>query len=156
MVGKEIKRAEGFFWLALGGFICFVAGRTGIGVVKEPGPGFIALAAGVFMAGVGAIMVLTGFVAESPVSHKAHPAPLLSSGSRARVLYTLGLLFAYAILLGLLGHILTTVLVMWGLLFDWGKKNFVVSLILSALVTGISYLFFEKLLMVQFPRGIWP
>ena len=156
MVGKGIKRAEGFFWLALGGSICFVAGRTGIGVVKEPGPGFIALAAGLFMAGVGVIMILAGFIAERSVNHKVEPGRLLSLVSSARVVYTLGLLFVYAFLLGRLGHILTTVLVMWGLFYDWEKKNYAVSLLLSVLVSGISYLFFEKLLMVQFPRGFWP
>ena len=53
METKRIGRSEGFFWLAMGIFICLVAVRTGIGVVKEPGPGFIALAAGLFMAVVG-------------------------------------------------------------------------------------------------------
>ena len=156
MVGKGIKRGEGFLWLAVGGFICFVAGRTGIGVVKEPGPGFIALAAGLFMVGVGVIMILTALVATGPIRDKARPGRLLGLVSSARVIYTLGLLFVYAFLLGRLGHILTTVLVMWGLFYDWEKKNYAVSLLLSVLVAGISYLFFEKLLMVQFPRGVWP
>ena len=129
MVGKEIKRGEGFFWLAAGGFICFAAGRTGIGVVKEPGPGFIALAAGLFMAGVGVIMILTALLAAGPVRDKARPGRLPGAGSWARVLYTLGLLFAYAFLLDPLGHVLTTVLVMWGLFYDRDKKNHAVSIL---------------------------
>ena len=74
------------------------------------------------MAGVGVIMILAGFIAERSVNHKVGPGRLLGLVSSARVIYTLGLLFVYAFLLGRLGHILTTVLVMWGLFYDWKRR----------------------------------
>jgi hypothetical protein len=156
MITKRIRRGEGFFWLAMGIFIGIVAMRTGVGAVKEPGPGFIALAAGLFMAGVGLVMILTALLGAVSIRKGGPLSRVLSSISWSRVLCTLGLLFGYAFLLDRLGHVLATFLVMWGLFYDWDKKNPVISLLLSVLVTGISYLFFEKLLLVRFPKGIWP
>jgi hypothetical protein len=156
MITKRIRRGEGFLWLGIGILICLLARRTGIGLVTEPGPGFIALAAGLFMAGVGLVMIFTALLAAASIRNKGDFARVLGSISWFRVLSTLGLLFAYAFLLDRLGYILTTFLVMWGLFFDWEKKNLFVSILLALLTTGSSYLFFEKLLLVRFPGGIWP
>jgi hypothetical protein len=156
METKRIGRSEGFFWLAMGIFICIVAMRTGIGPVKEPGPGFIALAAGLFMAGVGVVMIVTVLFKTGSGRNGGPLAHMLTRITWSRVLWTLGYLFVYAFLLDRLGHVLTTFLVMCGLFYDRERKNPLVSLLLSVLVTGISYLFFEKLLLVRFPGGIWP
>ncbi len=71
------------------------------------------------------------------------------------MLYATAFLLVYAVLVEPLGFVLTTFLVLWGLFFDWEKKNWFSSLMGSCVTTGISYLLFEKLLGLPFPSGIF-
>jgi hypothetical protein len=98
-------------------------------------------------------MIFTGLLKTVSGRGLVHTLPRVSW---PRVLWTLGLLFVYAFFLDRLGHLLATFLAMAGLFYDWDRKNWLMSLILSVLVTAISYVFFEKLLLVRFPGGIWP
>lgn len=119
------------------------------------GPGFIAFAAGLFIAGVGLVMIFTAVLARTAHKDDRDFARIFASVSWFRMLYATALLFVYGALVEPLGFILTTLLVLWGLFYDWDKKNWFSSLLGSCATTGISYIFFEKLLGLPFPPGIF-
>lgn len=157
MVSRKIEQSEGFFWLGGGIFLGFAALRAEIGSLSEPGPGFIAFGAALFMFAVGAIMLCAGAGLRFFMSAdgEADPEPPGEAPEpRLRILYTVALLFVYALLLVPLGYLPTTMLVLWGLFFNWDKRNWFSSFLFSLVTTGASYYFFEILLGLRFPRGI--
>lgn len=156
MITKKIRKSEGFFWLGMGIFICLLATKTHLGSFKEPGSGFIAFAAGIFLAGVGLVMIFAAVLARTAHARSGYRDFLSTFGSVSwfRIFYTMGLLLGYAILLEPLGYILATLLIMWGLFYDWDKKNWFSSLLIALVTTGVFYVFFEKLLGLRFPAGI--
>jgi len=156
MFTKQLKKVEGLFWVGIGVIICLLAWETRLGSFREPGPGFIAFFTGLFIAGIGLVIAFSG--AFSKTSHV--PSLDLRSAFRDiswfRLVYTMGLLLVYAFFVNMLGYILTTFLVMWGLFYDWETKRWFPSFLISFVTTGVTYLVFEVFLHCQFPRGIFP
>ncbi len=151
---RRIGRLEGWVWMMGGAAICFLAWKFRIGAFREPGPGFVALFSGLFLSGVGLVMVFSGTF--SRISGRVVFGQVFRNISWYRLAYTMGLLLGYALFLNTLGYILTTLLVMWGLFLDWKKRSLVSSFLTSLLTTAVTYLVFEIWLHCQFPRGLLP
>ena len=149
--------SEGIFWVVIGGIICTLALQYDLGSFRAPGPGFVAFLTGMLIGGVGALLIVSKYVSmgrakgEAPGSGQG-----FASASWSRLVYTMMLLVAYAILMIPLGFILSTVLVMFGLFFDWEKRNWVWSSFFSIITSFVSYLVFEIWLHCQLPRGVFP
>ena len=157
MITNRVGKAEGLVWMVIGGIICLLSWQTELGSFREPGPGFIAFATGLFMGVVGLLMVLTAVFKKTPSGEdcdSGRTAGLSYPSSWFRMVFTMGLLFGYALLLTPLGYIPTTLLVLWGLFYDGEKRNWVSSLLVASVTTGASFVFFEKLLGLRFPAGI--
>ncbi len=149
MIGKT----EGFFWAVIGAFICLLAWKTHLGSFREPGPGFVAFLSGLFIAGVGLIMILTETREKLSPGEPSHLS--FSVGSWLQLTFTMALLSGYAILLDILGYGLTTFLVMWGFFYAFGGRRWAFSLMVSLIIVVVTYLVFEVWLRCQFPRGIF-
>jgi hypothetical protein len=153
---KQVGRREGILWMIVGGVICALSGRIGLGSFVEPGPGFVAFAAGVSLGVIGLIMVLSRPSVkclsneDRGIDHSRWTFP------KFRLIYTILLLAAYGLVLQPLGYLLTTFLAMFGLFYDRGTNRFVPSFLASLLTVGMTYLVFETWLRVQLPRGILP
>jgi hypothetical protein len=153
---KQGGRNEGVLWILIGGAISILSWRIDLGSFREPGPGFVAVASGISLVVIGVIMTLqktfsTGVSDTGPGSSR----PLLHRQS-LRLVYTLGLLAGYGLVLETLGYIVTTSLLMFGLFYDRGANRFVPSVLASVLTVGLTYLVFDTWLRVQLPRGILP
>jgi len=148
-----IQKPEGFFWAVIGAFICLLAWKTHLGSFREPGPGFVAFLSGLFIAGVGLIMILTESRARISPGESSNLS--LSVRSWPQLFFTMALLFGYAILLDVLGYLLTTFLVMWGFFYAFGGRRRAFSLMVSLIIVAVTYLVFEVWLRCQFPRGIF-
>ena len=151
---RKFQRMEGIFWVIAGAVICLLAWKFRLGSFREPGPGFVAFFSGLFVSGVGLIMFFSG--AFSKIPGRADLGQVFHDISWFRLAYTMVLLLGYALLLNVLGYILTTFLAMWGLFHDWKKRNVVSSLLTSLLTTAVTYVVFEVWLHCQFPRGLFP
>lgn len=152
---RQIRKFEGFVWIGIGIGICLISWQFGPGSLAEPGSGFIGFVSGLFLVGVGVVMVLPRSLSKiSPLSGSASDSPFRIS-SWPRLVYTVALLLAYGLLLDILGYIVTTFLVMWGLFYDRQKRNWVSSCFVSLVSVGATYLVFEVWLLCQFPRGIF-
>jgi hypothetical protein len=157
MVEKQTDMSEGIFWIIIGGIICFLALQYGLGSFRAPAPGFVAFLSGILIGGVGAVMTVSKSLSRGPARGATPGAGLgIPAISLKRLAYTMMFLIAYAILMDPLGYILSTFLAMFGLFFDWKKKNWLGSAFFSITVSLISYLVFEVWLRCQLPRGILP
>jgi putative tricarboxylic transport membrane protein len=156
-LNKETTISEGIFWAVIGGLICVLALRFGLGTFHAPGTGFVAFLAGLFAVAMGLIMILSNVAKRGRGKTSDAASPQAErKGPPSRLVYTMVLLVAYAILMEPLGYILSTLLVMFGLFFDWEKRNWPWSGFFSVATTVISYVVFETWLRCQLPRGIFP
>ena len=152
-----LRLLEGPVWLLIGVIISAWSYRTGLGTFREPGVGFVAFAAGLFIMAVGALVT----VFRRPEPQKIETA---SGATRREFLrsapfkltFTLVLLVFYALLLDLLGYIVTTFVVLFGLFFDPVGRRWAGPLLASFLSVAVTYLVFEVWLKSQLPRGIFP
>lgn len=150
------RKVEGFPWIALGTAISVLSWQSQLGSLREPGPGFIGFIAGLFVAVIGLIMVLTVFTSRGSLRGGAGTDITFPIAARPRLLYTVVLLIGYGLLLNTLGYIVTTFLVMWGLFYERGKGRLISSCFASVVTAVITYLVFDVWLRCQFPRGIFP
>jgi len=156
MTSKQIRRVEGIFWVGIGILICILGWRADLGSFREPGAGFVALFSGLFVTVIGMILALSEIFTKTDRSATFDLISAFRGISWSRLIYTMVLLFLYALLLDILGYLITTFFVMWALFFDWETKRWFPSFFTSLMTTGASYLVFEVWLHSQFPRGIFP
>ena len=152
-----MRLLEGPVWLLIGVIISAWSYRTGLGAFKEPGVGFVAFASGLFIMGVGGIAIVLRRSEPQRIEAESGQtrAPFLE-GAPFKLTYTLVLLVFYALLLDLLGYIVTTFVVLFGLFFDPVGRRWTGPLLASFLSVAVTYLVFDVWLKSQLPRGILP
>ncbi len=156
-----MTRFEGQVWVALGIGICLYAYTMDLGTFHDPGVGFVAFAAGIFLIVVGILLIASSreLTRKSPeeIAHEdPTPGPLLQTRV-FRITYTVALLIMYGLFLDYLGYVLATFAMMYGLFFDRSRRSLVVIPLGAAfLTTGITYLVFEVWFQSQLPHGIFP
>jgi len=154
--GNETGASEGIFWIVIGAVMCTLSYRLNLGSLHGPGPGFVAFLSGLFLVAVGLVMVLSrAFTKRRPDELSSVPHSF-QTVSWPKLVYTMCLLVAYAVLIEPLGFMLATFLVMFGLFFDWEKRNWFWSLFFAVAASVTSYVVFESCLRCQLPRGIFP
>ena len=147
---KKIDIFSSIFLILLGSVFCVSSFSLGIGKIHAPGPGLIPF-------GTGALLILlsTGTILEAHFGRKLKNQPSLFQGKRLRVVVWVQLcLFAYVLVLDILGFILATFLIMTVLFRISEKQNWKIVLLASALTTGFSYFLFDYVLECGFPRGV--
>lgn len=156
MTDKRGELFEGILWIGIGLFICLLALKFEIGSFNSPGPGFLPLLTGTFVLIMGFVMTISRSLLKRKNIEKESVDSLLQIASFPRLLYTIILLLLYIIFIEPLGFILSTLLVMFCLFFDFTRKNFIGSILFSLLTSFLSYLIFEIWLRCQLPKGIFP
>jgi hypothetical protein len=152
-----LRILEGPVWVFIGISISAWSFRTGIGTFNEPGVGFVAFASGLFITAVGALVSIFRRPEKQPIGTvSATTCPRCLESAPFKLAYTLALLLFYALFLNLLGYIITTFIVLFGLFFDPVGRRWVGPLLSSCLSVAVTYLVFQVWLMSQFPRGIFP
>jgi len=156
MFAREIRTLEGIFWIGIGIIICILALQFDLGSFHEPGPGFVAFLSGLFLCGIGLIMTISRTISKKRPGQVASGDHTFQIISWPRLAYTTGLLLGYTLLIEILGYILATFLLIWGMFYDWEKKNWAWSLLFSVVTALGSYIMFEVWLRCQLPRGVFP
>jgi hypothetical protein len=140
---KEIGSGLFFFGLSL--LVIVESLRMGTGVMREPGPGFVSLCAGVILGIFSLVLIIQGWRTDKkapPVKHSYHTVIALFS------------LFAYSLSMETIGFTVATFLLL-ALLFHLAERRPWLALLgMSALVTAIFYVVFGIILKVYFPVGI--
>ncbi len=153
---KQIGKQEGFIWIAIGIGICYLSWRIHLGSFNEPGPGFVAFASGMALVAIGTIMTLPKTLPKGSADSGRSAYRLFLELPRFPLVYTVGVLVGYGLVLNFLGYLTSTFLLMFALFNDRGTGRFFSSILASLLTVGVTYLIFETWLRVQLPRGIFP
>lgn len=146
---KTIDNLSSLFLILIGVVFCLSSFSIGIGRINAPGPGLIPF-------GTGGLLILfsLGTIIETHFNMKVEGKTSLFSGRRWGIVLTVLLsLFLYALVLDILGFIVTTFLTMAVLFKVSEKQSWKLALGASALTTAFTYFLFDYLLKCSFPRG---
>ena len=127
--------------------------KLGLGTVGDPGPGFLPFLAAVVLVFCSGIYFLSRVVLTVQRSHESL-ARLWAGTQWRKVVYVVLTLIAYSIFFEDVGFIACTFFLMMFLLRVMEVKHWYTVLIGGVLITFVSYMTFEKILMIGFPRGI--
>jgi putative tricarboxylic transport membrane protein len=147
----KADRASGLFWLIFSVFVSYESYRLGLGTLHQPGPGFLFFWTGIVTALLSLIVVLMSIKKPSPEEAQG---PIFGKGRVAKIVFVLLSLFLYALLMERLGFLIVTLLFFIFLLGVIERKRWSLAVLVSLIVTAVSYLVFEKALQSQLPKGL--
>src|SRR3990172_4284023 len=97
---------EGLIWIIIGGAIGILSWRISLGSFREPGAGFVAFASGLSLVLIGVIMTLSKtFPKLSSGAGQGSGRSFLLEAQNVRLVYALGLLVGYGLVVEALGYI---------------------------------------------------
>ncbi len=149
-----MKRGDGLvgaLWIVLGGYVVFSGFQLGFGSFASPGPGFIAVWAGLLL-----ILFAAGLLVLVSVRRRSSPpAPFWAeSGAGRRVLLTLAGPVGFTLLLNLLGFFFCSLLMLLYLFRTIHPHRWRLTLLLAVSWSLVCLVVFQYLLQVQFPPGL--
>jgi hypothetical protein len=147
---KHLDQYAGIFWLVVGGAVTFSSFYYGVGSPSEPGPGFITFLAGGALTVLSLILFVASARSKSPFQRLSH---LWAGLETRKVVYILGFLVVYTFLVGPVGFLIMTFLLLFLLFRVQGSYSLKNVLLLSAAATVLSFIVFDQWLGVQLPRG---
>jgi hypothetical protein len=140
-------------WVVLGVAVAVAGSRMQLGTLAAPGSGFLPTLAGTVLAGLGSAALYGEWAAARDGGRARARAVVV--GERWRVGLTVAALVAYGVLLGRLGLVATTFLVL-GVVFRFvARLGWVASLGWAVGATVFSHVLFRVWLKVPFPPGPW-
>jgi putative tricarboxylic transport membrane protein len=147
---KTIAAGAGaLFWIAAGLLACYGAIRLGLGIVTEPGAGFIFFWSGLIL------VILSLIVFADSVRGSADTAREIGEMNWPKIALVLLSLLLYAFLLERLGFVLTTFVLMSFLLGWVESTNWFRSLAVASAAALASYAIFELWLKIRLPKGLF-
>jgi len=148
---NQTDRASGLFWLIFSVCVSYESYRLGLGTLHQPGPGFLFFWTGIVTALLSLIVVLTSLKKRSPEEGQE---PLSGKRNVTKIVLVLLSLFLYALLMERLGFLIVTLLFFIFLLGVIERKRWSFAVLVSLIVTALSYLVFETGLQSQLPKGL--
>jgi putative tricarboxylic transport membrane protein len=149
-MGKA-DRISGAFWFLFSLFISYESHKLGLGTLRQPGPGFLFFWTGIVIALLSLAVILISLKKESAGESGES---VFARSNITKLLFVMGSLFLYALLIEWLGFLIVTLLLFLFLLRVIEKKKAWFAVLVSLAVTGLSYLIFELGLQSQLPRGL--
>jgi putative tricarboxylic transport membrane protein len=150
VVGKS-DRVSGSFWLIFSAVMSYESYKMGLGTLHQPGPGFLFFWTTVVMAILSATVVLRS-LRKRPSEEAQGPA--FGRKNVTKIVLVLISLLLYALLMERLGFLIVTLIFFIFLLVVVEKKRWSFAVLVSLIVTAVSYLVFEKALQSQLPKGL--
>ena len=139
------------FWILLSLFIMLFSHDIGVGEFRSPGPGLMPFLVGVFLFLISLYALIRSFLT------KRQAAEASAKGDEEFHLRKIGLvlffLLAYALLLEMIGYLVTTFLMLMLLFRTAGVRRWITALIISVVTSLVTYVFFTYL-GLRFPAGI--
>lgn len=140
-----------FFLLFLSLFVGIESWRLGLGSFKLPGSGFLPFGASLAID----LLVLLLFLKERGMKLVRDAVPFFQGKKVRNVIFILGFLFAYPLLLNILGFFLCTLFFVGFCIKLIGSQKWKVILGISIGVALFSYLLFVVWLNIQIPELRW-
>ena len=150
-MGKA-DRISGSFWFIFSVFISYESYKLGLGGLRHPGPGFFFFWTGIVTAILSLVVIVRSFKKRPGEGEEANPS-IFGTWNRTKLVLVLASLFLYALLMEWLGFLIVTLLLFIFLLGAIEKKRWPIVVLVSLIVTALSYLIFEVGLQSQLPKG---
>lgn len=142
---------SGAFWFAFSAFGAYLSYDLGLGVLRQPGPGFFFFWTSIVIAALSLTVVARG--AKTGTGEDA-AEPVVRSANWVKIGSVLAALFLYAVLVEQIGFLILTFLLFVFLLALIEKKGWTLSVSIGLIVTLLAYLLFEMALQSQLPKGL--
>lgn len=150
--GVGMKKSDvicSVFLVFIGLFFCVGALRIDLGTVTAPGSGFMPFGAAVLL-----ILFSLATIGEAFFSPGAAQEGSGSPGRRWSTTVVLVMLFAYALLLDVLGFLVATFLLLTALFKMSEGQTWKIAVVESVATTAFTYVLFDYVLRCSFPRGL--
>jgi len=141
---------SGLFWLGISIFVMHMAQGLGVGVLSNPGPGFVLFWSGLIFGVLSIVLVAKALLGKGD---KRILADSWKSLKWQNVLVTVIALFLYASFLMKIGFLIMTFALMV-LLYALGKPKPWVTVGGAFVTISLAYVIFHIALQVQLPRGM--
>ena len=145
----DLDRIASLAVLAFGGVLMVGALRMDLGSPNQPGPGFLPLGAAGLLVALSLALAISSFRRRA-LSNATAPS---AKGGSTKPIIVVASLATYCALLPLAGYILAPLALMSALFLVAEPGRWLAALAKAALSTAVTWLLFEKLLMIQFPAG---
>ena len=152
---KKYDLLSGFAWMTVG--ILFCKGSVGLGLENEgePGPGFFPFLMSVCLIFFSVVHCLSFVKRVEGVNLRESERFWPETGSIKRMLFTVGSLFIFVVVINYLGFVLTTFFFMFVLLRFVEPQKWFVVVLASVLTTVLSYAVFKIWLKADLPAGFF-
>jgi putative tricarboxylic transport membrane protein len=147
----KADRVSGLFWLIFCAFVSYESYKLGLGTLHQPGPGFLFFWTGIVTAILSLIVIVMSLRKRSPEEAQE---PIVGKRNVTKIVLVLISLFLYALFMERLGFLIVTLLFFIVLLGVIEKKRWLFAVLVSLIVTAMSYLVFETGLQSQLPKGL--
>ena len=145
---RHKDKKSSLFWFILGVMAVITARRTGIGILTNPGPGFLPLVGGLLMILLSLIIFIQAFSREAKEAEKGW----IKIGNWRIWLVTVCLFF-YAFSLNRLGFVIGTFLLLVFIFQLIERKSWLWATFTAAATIFAVYMVFYVWLQIQLPRG---
>ena len=143
--------ASGLFWLIFSLFVSYQSYQLGLGTLHQPGPGFLFFWTSIVTAILSVAVVVISLRKGPPEEAQQ---PTFAKKNVTKIVLVLISLFLYALFMEPLGFLVVTLAFFIFLLGAVEKKRWSFAVLVSLIVTAVSYLVFEKALQSQLPKGL--
>jgi putative tricarboxylic transport membrane protein len=149
---RVVEQVLNGFWIFLGICICAQSIRHQVWSPAGPGSGFIPFLAGILI-GVNGILL---FVSERSNDTERRPAKKFWNDKAAmrKVLFLLGSLCMMALLMPILGFLLTSIIITILMIRVIESKKWITVIVISITSCLLIYSLFHFLLQIKLPKGI--
>ncbi len=148
---KRYDEISSLIWFLFAIYICVESIRLPLGSWRDPGPGFLPLLVGLFLAGLSIICFMQARMGEST----EQKASWYSRERWKNLIWVLLALFAYALVLDYLGFLMSTFLLLIFLFrFGMEPQKWFWAIGGSVIASVSCYVVFELWLQTQLPKGI--
>jgi len=150
-VKDKADPVSGLFWLIFSTFVSYESYKLGLGTLHQPGPGFLFFWTSIVTAILSVIVVVISLRRRPPEEAQQ---PSFGKKNVTKIVLVLISLLLYALLMEWLGFLIVTLVFFIFLLVAVEKKRWSFAVLVSLIVTAVSYLVFEKALQSQLPKGL--
>ena len=133
--------------------VCIGGLKLGFGSFQQPQAGFMPFLAGLLLGFLALLDLASGFMDRWKAEKE--DKTIWSEINWGKLIWTMGLLFAYTFLSSTLGFIIGTILLFLYLFRMMEPRPWWIVLLASLTTTGLFYLVFQIGLESQLPRGFW-
>jgi putative tricarboxylic transport membrane protein len=148
---RNSDQISSLFWFVAGIGITLLSLKYEFGTFLSPGAGFITFFAGVLLSLLSIILFISSW--KSPEPQKRLRA-LWEGLDWKKVIFVVGLLILYTLVLKYLGFLISTFLLLTFLFRVRGSYPWLRVILLSLLITTGAFLLFQVWLQVQLPKGV--